>query len=90
MHKRFKYIYVDIIMWISYLPFLYFAMLQVKGVRFDTGINALSTLVAFVVIVLYPLYPLFILRKLFDKSDDPSENLLNYKQITLRRPIDEE
>lgn len=75
-------------MWISYLPFLYFAMLQIKTLKFDSGINAISSLIAFVIIIVYPLYPAFILRKLFDKSDDPAENLKNYKAISLLLPLD--
>lgn len=75
-------------MWISYLPFTYFAILQLKGMKFDSGTNAISSLLAVVIIVIYPLYPLFILRKLFDKSDNPEENLLNYKAITLQLPLD--
>jgi len=90
MEKRFKYIYVDLVMWISYLPFLYFAILQIKGVRWSTGIDVFSSLLAYVIILVYPLYPVFILRKLFDKSDDRRENLQNYKAITLKLPIDEE
>jgi len=30
MQKRFKWIYFDFIMWLSYIPFLYFALLQLK------------------------------------------------------------
>lgn len=90
MQKRFKYIYVDLVMWISYLPFLYFAMLQIKELKFDSGINAISSLIAFVIIVIYPLYPVFILRKLFDKSDNPEEHLKNYKAICLLLPLDPE
>ncbi len=56
--------------------------------KFDSGTNAISSLLAVVIIVIYPLYPLFILRKLFDKSDNPEENLLNYKAITLQLPLD--
>jgi len=38
MNKRFKYIYVDCIMWISYLPFLYFSILQLQNLKFNTGL----------------------------------------------------
>ena len=84
MKKRFKFIYVDCIMWISYLPFLYFAILQLQIGKFDSGINIFSSLLAIVIIIVYPLYPVFILRKLFDRSDNPMENLVNYKAITLK------
>ena len=90
MHKRFKYIYVDLVMWISFMPFLYFSILQVKNLSFGSGTEAISSIIAFVVLIIYPLYPFFILRKLFDKSDDPALNLVNYKSITLRLPPDEE
>ena len=71
MEKRFKYTYVDLVMWISYLPFLYFGLLQVKLLRWDTGMNIFSNLLCFAILIIYPLYPLFILRKIFDKSDEP-------------------
>lgn len=70
MEKRFKYIYVDLVMWISYIPFLYFSMLQIKGNMWSTGLEIFSSLLAYVIIIVYPLYPFFILRKIFDKSDD--------------------
>jgi hypothetical protein len=70
MEKRFKYTYVDLVMWISYLPFLYFSILQIKGVMWSTGLQVFSSLLAYVIIIIYPLYPIFILKKLFDKSDD--------------------
>ena len=90
MKKRFKFIYVDCIMWISYLPFLYFAILQLQIGKFDSGINIFSSLLAIVIIIVYPLYPVFILRKLFDRSDNPMENLVNYKAITLKEPLRED
>ena len=71
MERRFRYIYLDLVMWISYLPFLYFGLLQVKNLRWDTGLNIFSNLLAFVILLIYPLYPIFILRKIFDKSDVP-------------------
>lgn len=81
MKKRFKFIYVDSIMWISYMPFLYFAILQLQA-GFASSI--LSSLLAIIIIIVYPLYPLFILRKLFDRSSNPAEDLVNYKAITLK------
>jgi hypothetical protein len=92
MQKRFKYIYVDTVMWISYLPFLYFALLQLTYGKFDSGINIFSSLLAIAIIIVYPLYPIFILRKIFDRSDNPAEDLRNYKAITLKEPprVDEE
>ena len=35
MKKRFKFIYIDSVMWISYIPFLYFAILQLKSGEFS-------------------------------------------------------
>ena len=90
MEKRFKYTYVDLVMWISYLPFLYFGLLQVKSLRWDTGLNIFSNLLAFVILIVYPFYPLFILRKIFDTSDTRRQNLKNYKAITLKLPFDED
>lgn len=77
-------------MWISYLPFLYFSLLQIQKMKFDTALNAISTIIAFVIILVYPLYPIFILKKIFDKSSDPQEHLINYSAITLRLPLDME
>ena len=83
---RFKYIYVDTVMWISYLPFLYFSILQLQKGDFSTGASVFSSLLAIIIIVVYPLYPLFILSKLFDRSDNREEDLKNYKSITLLEP----
>ena len=88
MERRFKYTYVDLVMWISYLPFLYFGLLQVKTLRWDSGLNIFSNLLAFVILALYPFYPIFILRKIFDTSDERREHLKNYKAIALKLPID--
>jgi len=70
------------------MPFLYFSLLQLQKLRFDTPLNAISTIIAFIIIILYPLYPIFILRKIFDKSDNPEEHLRQYSAITLRLPLD--
>lgn len=70
MEKRFKWIYVDLVMWISYLPFLYFGILQAKAVAFSTALDIFSSLVAYAILIIYPLYPIFILKKMFDKNDD--------------------
>ncbi len=88
MHKRFKFIYVDCVMWISYLPFLYFSILQLQKMNFSSGIESISSLLAIVIVIVYPLYPLFILRKIFDKNSDPALDLLNYKAISIRLPLD--
>lgn len=84
MHKRFKYIYIDSMMWISYMAFLYFAILQLQSGKFDSGIQIFSSLLAIVIIIIYPLYPIFILRKIFDRNSDPALDLVNYKAITLK------
>jgi len=63
-------------------------MLQLQALKFDTGLNAISTIIAFIIIILYPLYPIFILRKIFDKSSNPEENLKHYSAITLELPLD--
>lgn len=74
-------------MWISYLPFLYFSILQLKKGDFNSGVNVFSSLLAIVIIIVYPLYPLFILKKLFDRSSEPEEDLKNYKSICILEPL---
>ena len=86
MKKRFKFIYVDTIMWISYMPFLYFAILQLKSFNFSSGMHSLSSILSLFIVVIYPLYPFYILKQLFDKSDDALTNLVNYKAITWKLP----
>jgi hypothetical protein len=89
MGRRFKWVYVDCMMWISYLPFLYFSILQLQSMKFGTALEAISTILAIIIIIVYPLYPILILDILFDKSDKPEESLKNYKMICLLKPLDE-
>ena len=86
MKKRFKFIYVDTIMWISFMPFLYFAIMQLKSFNFSNGLHSLSSIFAAIIVIVYPLYPIYILRQLFDKTDDEKTNLINYKAITWKLP----
>lgn len=60
MRKRFKWIYFDFVMWLSFLPFLYFGLLQVKKFNFDSAIEGVSSLLALLFVIVYPLYPIFI------------------------------
>lgn len=60
MQKRFKWIYFDFIMWLSYIPFLYFAVMQLKEFNFENGSQGFSSILAIVIIATYPLYPAFI------------------------------
>ena len=60
MLKRFKWIYFDFIAWMSYLPFLYFSLLQVQQFSFSSPLSAFSCIFALAVLLTYPLYPLFI------------------------------
>ncbi len=60
MRKRFKWIYFDFVAWISYLPFIYFALMQLKAFSFKTGLQGFSSLLAIAIIIVYPLYPFFI------------------------------
>lgn len=60
MQMRFKWIYFDFVAWISFLPFTYFALVQLKNFSFATGLEGISSLLSIVIIVLYPLYPFYI------------------------------
>jgi len=60
MEKRFKWIYFDFVMWLSYVPFLYFSIMQLKEFQFSNFSQGLSSLLAIVIIGTYPLYPVFI------------------------------
>lgn len=61
MKQRFKWIYFDFIAWISFLPFLYFSIMQLKAFSFNTGLEGFSSILAIVIVVVYPLYPFWIL-----------------------------
>ena len=74
-------------MWISFLPFLYFGILQLKSFNFTNGAQSISSILAIIIVAVYPLYPFYILKQLFDKTDDPLTNLINYKAITLKLPL---
>jgi hypothetical protein len=56
MKKRFKWIYFDFIAWISFLPFLYFSIMQLKNFSFSTALSGFSCILSLVIIVVYPLY----------------------------------
>lgn len=58
--KRFKWAYVDFIMWLSYMPFLFFALVQLQVIAFDTADKAISSVISIVIIIAYPVYPFFI------------------------------
>ena len=60
MQKRFKWIYFDFIAWIAYLPFLYFALVQLKNFGFQNFLAGFSSLLSLVIVVAFPLYPVFI------------------------------
>lgn len=65
---RFKWVYFDMLIWISYIPFLYFSLRQVKSISFTSALSSISSLVSLVILALYPLYPVLIflsLRKNF-------------------------
>ena len=64
MQKRFKWIYFDFVVWLSYLPFLYFALIQVQNMSFSTALLGISSILSVIIIIVYPLYPLFILYHL--------------------------
>lgn len=58
--KRFKWAYFDFVMWLSYVPFLFFALVQLQNFSFETGDKSVSSLISLVIIVVYPAYPFFI------------------------------
>ena len=57
---RFKWIYFDFIAWISYLPFVYFAVVQLTTFSFESALAGFSSILAIFIIVIYPLYPALI------------------------------
>jgi hypothetical protein len=77
MEKRFKWIYFDFVMWISYIPFLFFSILQLEYFGFNNFNHGLSCILAMVIIAVYPLYPFFIcylLRSHYSEiSTEPGE-----------------
>lgn len=60
MKKRFKWIYFDFVAWVSYLPFLYFSLMQLQKFSFATALEGFSCILSLVIVVVYPLYPFFI------------------------------
>ena len=60
MFQRFKWIYFDFVAWISYLPFLYFSILQVKKLGFNDGLQGFSSIFSIIVLATYPLCPVLI------------------------------
>lgn len=58
--NRFKWIYFDFVVWLSYLPFLYFSIKQVQKFNFDSGLEGFSSIFSVVVLATYPLYPVLI------------------------------
>lgn len=79
MQMRFKWIYFDFVAWISFLPFTYFALVQLKNFSFNTALSAISSLLAMVIIAVYPLYPFFIaylLRKDYNNLVQQTNSLI--------------
>jgi hypothetical protein len=64
LEQRFMWIYFDFVAWISYLPFTYFSLMQLKAFSFHSFLEGISCLLAILIIGTYPLYPLLILRLL--------------------------
>lgn len=93
MQMRFKWIYFDFVAWISFLPFTYFALVQLKNFSFSSALSAISSLLALLIIAVYPLYPFFIaylLRKnynsLVQQTDSLIEMSLEPYVYKLKRP----
>jgi hypothetical protein len=60
LQRRFKWIYFDFILWISYIPFVFFALEQFKNFSFENAELAVSCIFSMAVIATYPLYPVLI------------------------------
>lgn len=60
MSNRFKWIYFDFVAWLSYLPFLYFSIVQVQRFNFNDALNGFSSILAIIILGTYPLYPILI------------------------------
>lgn len=60
LSNRFKWIYFDFVVWLSYLPFLYFSMKQVQKFNFNTPLEGFSSIFSIIVLIAYPLYPVLI------------------------------
>lgn len=70
MKKRFKWIYFDFVAWVSYLPFVYFSIMQLQAISFATFLEGFSCILSIVIIVTYPLYPFFIIYLLKQNYND--------------------
>lgn len=64
LKARFKWIYFDFIAWISYMPFIYFAVVQLKTLPFEDALSGFSSILSIIIIIVYPLYPFFILYQI--------------------------
>lgn len=60
LSNRFKWIYFDFVVWLSYLPFLYFAIVQLQKLNFSTPLAGFSSILSIIIIGTYPLYPFLI------------------------------
>lgn len=67
--NRFTWNYFDFIIWLSYMPFLFFSITQLMKISFATGDMIFSSLLSIVIIAVYPLYPgliYYLIRKHYD------------------------
>lgn len=58
--NRFTWNYFDFIIWLSYLPFLFFSITQLKNISFKSADLVISSLISILIIIAYPLYPGFV------------------------------
>lgn len=58
LKARFKWIYFDFVAWISYMPFLYFAVVQLANFSFEDALTGFSSILSIIIIIVYPLYPI--------------------------------
>ena len=64
MQKRFKWIYFDFVIWLSYLPFIFFAVIQVQNISFEDALYGISSILSIVILATYPFVPIFIVYHL--------------------------
>lgn len=67
--NRFTWNYFDFIIWLSYLPFLFFSISQLQNISFASADLAISSLISILIIISYPLYPgliFYLIRKHYE------------------------
>lgn len=70
MKQRFKWIYFDFVMWLAYIPFLFFAMKQLSVFPFSNFIQGLSSILSIIIIATLPVYPGWITYLIYKNYND--------------------